>query len=69
MLIVVLILALFGAFLVPTLTYRLLFAFVVLRHHRRELLHLHVTDHPTAVWTPAACRGVPVRFGSKVPAS
>jgi putative transposase len=23
----------------------------VLRHHRRELLHLHVTDHPTAVWT------------------
>jgi transposase InsO family protein len=38
-------------FLVPTLTYRLLFAFVVLRHHRRELLHLHVTDRPTAVWT------------------
>ena len=38
-------------FLVPTLTYRLLFAFVVLRHHRRELLHLHVTDQPTAVWT------------------
>ena len=22
-----------------------------LRHDRRELLHLHVTDHPTAVWT------------------
>jgi putative transposase len=38
-------------FLVPTLTYRLLFAFVVLRHDRRELLHLHVTDHPTAAWT------------------
>ena len=38
-------------FLVPTLTYRLLFAFVVLRHHRRELLHLHVSDRPTAVWT------------------
>ena len=38
-------------FLVPTLTYRLLFAFVVLRHDRRELLHLNVTDHPTAVWT------------------
>jgi putative transposase len=37
--------------LVPTLTYRLLFAFVVLRHHRRELLYLHVTDHPTAIWT------------------
>jgi putative transposase len=33
-------------FLVPTLTFRLLFVFVVLRHDRRELLHLKVTDHP-----------------------
>ena len=38
-------------FLVPTLAFRLLFVFVVLRHDRRELLHLNVTDHPTAVWT------------------
>ena len=38
-------------FLVSTLTFRLLFVFIVLRHDRRELLHLHVTDHPTAVWT------------------
>jgi putative transposase len=38
-------------FLVSTLTFRLLFVFVVLRHDRRELLHLNVTDHPTAVWT------------------
>jgi transposase InsO family protein len=38
-------------FLVPTLTFRLLFVFVVLRHDRRELLHLNVTDHPAAVWT------------------
>jgi len=38
-------------FLVPTLTFRLLFVFVVVRHDRRELLHLNVTDHPTAVWT------------------
>jgi len=38
-------------FLVPTLTFRLLFVFVVLRHDRRELLHLNVTDHPSAVWT------------------
>ena len=35
-------------FLVPTLTFRLLFVFVVLRHDRRELLHVNVTDHPTA---------------------
>ena len=38
-------------FLVPTLTFRLLFVFVMLRHERRELLHLNVTDHPTAIWT------------------
>ena len=38
-------------FLVPTLTFRFLFAFVVLRHDRRELLHFNVTDHPTAAWT------------------
>ena len=38
-------------FLVPTLTFRLLFVFVVLRHDRRELLHVNVTDHPTAGWT------------------
>ena len=38
-------------FLVPTLTFRLLFVFVALRHDRRELAHFNVTDHPTAGWT------------------
>jgi putative transposase len=38
-------------FFVPTLTYRLLCAFVILRHDRRALVHINVTDHPTAVWT------------------
>jgi hypothetical protein len=38
-------------FLVPTLTFRLLFVFAVLRHDRRALIHLIVTDHPAAVWT------------------
>src|SRR5262245_22590590 len=37
-------------FVVPTLTFRLLFGFLILRHDRRELLHLGVTDHPTAAW-------------------
>src|SRR5215470_15943114 len=37
-------------FVVPTLTFRLLFGFVVLHHQRRELLHVNVTDHPTAAW-------------------
>jgi hypothetical protein len=38
-------------FVVPTLTFRLLFGFVALRHHRRELIHIGATDHPTAAWT------------------
>jgi len=38
-------------FVVPTLTFRLLFGFIVLRHDRRELVHINVTDHPTAEWT------------------
>src|SRR5262249_41626581 len=36
---------------VPTLTFRLLFVFVALRHDRRQLVHLNVTDNPTAAWT------------------
>ncbi len=39
-------------FLVPTLTSRRLFVFVGLRHDRRELLSVNVTDHPAASWTP-----------------
>jgi putative transposase len=50
-------------FLVPTLTFRLLFVFVVLRHERRELLHIGSLDRS------ANHRGVPGRFGSEIPAS
>ncbi len=38
-------------FTVPTSTFRILFAFVVLRHDRRMVVHFNVTAHPTAVWT------------------
>jgi transposase InsO family protein len=37
-------------FLVSTLPSACCFVFVVLRHERRELLHVNVTDHPTAAW-------------------
>jgi len=36
---------------VPTATFRILFCFVVLHHHRRMVLHFNVTTHPTAKWT------------------
>src|SRR5215469_8728444 len=36
--------------IVPTVGFKLLFALVILRHERRRLISLSVTDHPTAEW-------------------
>ena len=38
-------------FTVPTAHFRVLYVFIVLSHHRREIVHFNVTDHPTAEWT------------------
>jgi transposase InsO family protein len=38
-------------FTVPTLTGRVLFVLVLLTHHRRRIVHLPITEHPTAAWT------------------
>ena len=38
-------------FTVPTVTFRILFVLVVLAHNRRRVLHVNVTEHPTARWT------------------
>ena len=38
-------------FTVPTLTGRMLFVFVLLSPHRRRIVHLRITEHPTAEWT------------------
>ena len=43
-------------FVVPTLTFRVLFVFVVLAHDRRRILHFNVTSHPTAEWTAQQIR-------------
>jgi putative transposase len=37
-------------FTVPTVTFRVLFCLVVLRHDRRRVLHFNVTEHPTSHW-------------------
>jgi hypothetical protein len=37
-------------FLVPTVTFRLLFVLVILAHDRRRIVHVAVTKHPTAAW-------------------
>jgi len=38
-------------FTVSTATFRVLFVLVILTHSRRRLVHLNVTEHPTAEWT------------------
>jgi putative transposase len=38
-------------FVVPTVTYRLLFVLVILAHERRCIVHIAVTSHPSAAWT------------------
>jgi putative transposase len=38
-------------FVVPTVTFRSLYVFVVLAHERRRLVHCNVTDAPCAYWT------------------
>jgi transposase InsO family protein len=43
-------------FVVPTVTYRLLFALVILTHRRRHVAHVAVTAHPTAAWTAQQLR-------------
>ena len=38
-------------FTVPTLTGHVLFVLVLLSHQRRRIVHLAITEHPTATWT------------------
>ncbi len=43
-------------FVVPTATYRLLFVLVILAHERRRVVHVAITDPPTAAWTAQQLR-------------
>lgn len=38
-------------FTVPTATFRVLFVFIVLAHERRKVVHVAVTESPSAFWT------------------
>jgi transposase InsO family protein len=38
-------------FTVHTISFQILFVFVVLAHNRRRVVHFNVTPHPTAEWT------------------
>jgi hypothetical protein len=36
---------------VPTVTYTVLFMLLILAHERRHVVHVNITEHPTAQWT------------------
>jgi putative transposase len=38
-------------FIVPTATFKVLFVFIILAHERRRIVHVNITEHPTAQWT------------------
>jgi transposase InsO family protein len=38
-------------FTVPTVTCQVLFVFIMLAHERRRIVHVNITEHPTAQWT------------------
>jgi hypothetical protein len=40
-------------FVVPTLSFRILYVFLILAHDRRRIVHFNVTEHPTAEWSAA----------------
>ena len=43
-------------FVVPSVTFRLLFVLIILAHDRRRIVHVAVTEHPTAAWTAQQLR-------------
>jgi transposase InsO family protein len=43
-------------FVVPTISFRLLFVLIILAHDRRRIVHVAVTEHPTAAWTAQQLR-------------
>ena len=45
-------------FVVPTVTFRLLFLLVILAHDHRNIVHVAVTEHPTAAWTAQQFRNI-----------
>jgi len=57
-------------FVVPTITFRLLFVLVILAHDRRRIIHVAVTRHPTAGWIAQQLRNAfPGRPRATVPRS
>ena len=44
-------------FTMPTVTFRVLYVFIILRHDRRQVVHFNITTNPCAEWTAIAGQG------------
>ena len=54
-------------FTVPTVTFNVLFVFVILAHERRRVVHFNVTESPGAKWTRATNRGsISLGYGTTI---
>jgi len=56
-------------FTVPTATFRVLYCFFVISHHRRKILHFNVTEHPTGAWIvqhPGTCHPEHIRRARRI---
>ena len=51
-------------FTVPTVTFQVLYVFLVLRHDRRRVVHFNVTSNPTPAWVTEQIRAA---FGAAEP--
>jgi hypothetical protein len=49
----------FDFFTVPTLTFKVLYCFLVIEHGRRKILHCNVAAHPTSEWVVQQSCGKP----------
>ncbi len=52
------------SFVVPTVTFRVLYVWFALEHGRRRIHHFGITDHQRRMGRSATPRGVPIRHGS-----
>src|SRR5438128_3926683 len=51
-------------FVVPTVSFRLLYGLLILRHYRRRILWLGITAHPTAEWIARRYRAPSTPLGA-----
>ncbi len=37
-------------FIVPAISFKILYVYFIIDHARRKIVHVNITEHPTAEW-------------------